>query len=475
MFIRKVSAIAVLLAFLVNSLGPVYAQAILPYSTEMRCSGQSYNPPFLKGIKVFPNNDQRIDFILDPGDEKISEKNLKNTAERLSRYFFASLTLPASSLWVNLAPYDQKHIIPVAFGMTEMGRDILAEDYVLKQMTASAIHPETPNGREFWDRVYGLAQEKYGTIDIPLDVFNKVWIVPARAEVTESGGGTAAYVSEAYLRVLSDNDYQAQSGSELKSVIDVNPVMREVILPELEKEVNEGRCFAVLRQVYHSLILASWYKKQVHSGTLVKDYADQNRVNGLDIQDPRICLRVWSNYVKTFKNGAFDLIDEKQDPVTGIMTPKRFFSGGITLDISGRNPQIPALMLKHGDSAMNFSHTGDIQVVSVRVAAVRRNSQGGWEWWARDNDAADLDLQFRGVLSPGQTWRTVRAGYELDQSVEKIGGGISGLDKKRAVGFVSAIVSKASGNDAHLVLKRLSHLLMILNASDVGIFHAGES
>ena len=29
-----------------------------------------------------------------------------------------------------------------SFGLTEMGRDLLAEDYMLKQITASLIYPE---------------------------------------------------------------------------------------------------------------------------------------------------------------------------------------------------------------------------------------------------------------------------------------------------------------------------------------------
>jgi hypothetical protein len=37
--------------------------------------------------------------------------------------------------------------------------------------------------------------------------------------------------------------------------------LRSIVIPALEQEVNEGKNFIPLRQVYHSLILAAWYKK----------------------------------------------------------------------------------------------------------------------------------------------------------------------------------------------------------------------
>jgi len=41
-------------------------------------------------------------------------------------------------------------------------------------------------GRKFWTEVYKQAQKKYGTTDIPVDTFNKVWIVPEKAVVYEN-------------------------------------------------------------------------------------------------------------------------------------------------------------------------------------------------------------------------------------------------------------------------------------------------
>ena len=39
-------------------------------------------------------------------------------------------------------------------------------------------------------------------------------------------------------------------------------IVREIVIPELTREVNQGKNFSQLRQVYNSLILAAWYKKE---------------------------------------------------------------------------------------------------------------------------------------------------------------------------------------------------------------------
>jgi Fe-S cluster biosynthesis and repair protein YggX len=44
-----------------------------------------------------------------------------------------------------------------------MGRDLLAEDYLLKQITSSLIYPEDGLGKKFWDKVYERAWNEYHT------------------------------------------------------------------------------------------------------------------------------------------------------------------------------------------------------------------------------------------------------------------------------------------------------------------------
>ena len=118
------------------------------------------NPPILKGIKVHPDNPFRFDFIMDVRDGSPVPKKgedtspLHNESMKLIKYFLASLTIPEKDLWVNLSPYEKDRIVPESFGLTEMGRDLLAEDYMLKQITASLIYPEDEIGKKFWKRIY---------------------------------------------------------------------------------------------------------------------------------------------------------------------------------------------------------------------------------------------------------------------------------------------------------------------------------
>src|SRR6202142_756381 len=177
------------LAFLVNVFGSVpLVQADdfrLPAPGVMVQLSPEFNSPILKGIKVHPDNPFKFEFILDKGDSQLVNNQLKDESSKLIKYFLASITIPEKDLWVNLSPYEKDRIIPASFGLTEMGRDLLAEDYILKQITASLIYPEDDIGKKFWKRIYAEAYKKFGTTDIPVNTFNKVWIVPEKAVVYE--------------------------------------------------------------------------------------------------------------------------------------------------------------------------------------------------------------------------------------------------------------------------------------------------
>src|SRR5208283_3221902 len=171
---RKIITSVVLFVFLLTGLalpsGRLYAQdsLILPKPGTMITTTSAYVPPMLKGMKVSLEDPFSFDFILDSGNASLDGQELKQEAGNLIKYFLASLTIPENDLWVNLSPYEKDRIIPNDFGQTEMGRDLLAEDYILKQLTASLIYPERNLGKEFWNRVYSKAQQLYGTQEIPV-------------------------------------------------------------------------------------------------------------------------------------------------------------------------------------------------------------------------------------------------------------------------------------------------------------------
>src|SRR5208283_1967517 len=131
----------------------------------------AYVPVLIKGLKIHPENPLLFDFILDTGASglKINSPEFKDESRKLIKYFLASLTIKEDDLWVNLSPYEKNRMIPEELGQTELGRDMLAQDYILKQLTASLIYPEKELGKAFWDRVYAKAREQFGSTAVPVN------------------------------------------------------------------------------------------------------------------------------------------------------------------------------------------------------------------------------------------------------------------------------------------------------------------
>lgn len=324
----------------------------------------------VKGLTIHPENPLQFDFIVEPNGSNVSQVQLKEESMKMIKYFLASLTTPQEEMWVNLSPYEKNRIIPDIFGQTLMGRDLLADDYILKQMTASLIHPDTQLGKEFWSKVYAQAQAKYGTTQIPINTFNKVWIMPDKATVWEHGN--SVFVIERHLKVMLEEDYVSMSKHEnVQQAVKTDPskpaeistlgnqIVRDIVIPALEHEVNEGQSFAQLRQIYNAMILATWYKKRLKDSLLGQIYMNKNKINGINYTPTRghvlfprdvsprrlpselpLKLKVpqvnpltpndiYQQYIQTFKKGVFNFIKEEPDPVTHEMIPRKYFSGGV--------------------------------------------------------------------------------------------------------------------------------------------------
>ncbi|MBF0486180.1 MAG: hypothetical protein HQL16_06675 [Candidatus Omnitrophica bacterium] len=329
-WLTKAMAWALVVSFSLTGVVPAgWAQSVsLPPAGEMVELSPQFSPCVMKGIRYYPKEPFRYDFIVDPGDMGLSGPSLKDESTKLIKYFLASLTTPSKDLWVNLSPYEGNRIIPEAFGQTEMGRDLLGQDYLLKQISSSLIHPDTALGKKFWDAVYAKAYERFGKTDIPLETFHKVWIVPDKADIYIKG--STAYVVNAHLKLMMENDYLAEGKNDAPTEDLSNQVMREVILPELEKEVNQGKNFARVRQVYYSLVLAVWLKGKVlrNTGRLADIYIDKNKTLGVQHGETGMAARIWQQYVESFKKGVFNFIKEEESSYDNEILPRKYFSGG---------------------------------------------------------------------------------------------------------------------------------------------------
>jgi hypothetical protein len=340
---KRFSYLFVIIAFTINCILPpaVMSQtlsgvAIMPEPGTMVELSSPFIPAHLIGMTIDTQDALKFDFIIHKGDMPLAETQKPEEYRQLVKYFLAALTIPDEDQWVNLSPYEGSRIVKNDFGMTEMGRDLLSQDYLLKQLTASLMHPDSDIGKRFWTRIYEQTWEKYGTTDIPVDTFNKIWITPDKAVVYEKGN--SALIVESRLKVMTERDYLSLDSNTLIREAGPVPVVtetteissaivKEIIIPEIEREVNEGKNFANLRQIYSAMVLATWYKKALKESLLGKIYADQAKVKGVD-QDPKNNEVIYQNYIKAFQKGVFNFIKEDYDRYAEEMIPRKYFSGG---------------------------------------------------------------------------------------------------------------------------------------------------
>jgi hypothetical protein len=339
-FLRRVIASFLVVAYCFTLPLPLRAETFsvpgqLPMPGVMVSPGRPLTPPVLKGMQIDPQKPFQFSFLLDTGNLSGQPDDFKDESARLIRYFLAALTVPAGELWVNLSPYDKDRIIPEDFSRTEMGRDLLAQDYLLKQVSASMLHPDSVSGKRFWAEVYRKAYEMYGNTEVPTDVLNRVWVTPAKARIYEDNG--RVIILEARLKVLLDREYRSshsQAGeqpaaAETMPDLQMDDILREVIVPLLEQAVNEADHFAPLRQIYHSLILARWYKEGLTGSPLNAGYTGQNKVKGIDLAGPDDSKQLYGRYMEAFRKGAFSLIREEVSVDYSEVIARRYFSGGV--------------------------------------------------------------------------------------------------------------------------------------------------
>lgn len=393
---RKICSVILAIIFLTGNILPAGAQSVmLPEPAKMIGLSEGFRPCLLRGIKLDATNPFRFDFVVDAGNSGLQDEAFKAETERLVKYFLAALTTPEKDLWVNLSPYENNRIVEDHFGRTEMGRDLLALDYVLKQLTSSLMYPDSELGKKFWDEIYRRAYQQFGTTDVPLDTFNKVWIVPERALVYENSDnvdkGMSAYIDNARLKVMLETDYlateqQAQKPAGATIVNDpmqaqVKDVIRSVMLPVLEQEINEGKNFAELRQIYHSLLLSVWFKKKWRHATMqtLSDgrlkghplsmiFVDKKKTGGIETPDPKGEIdSIYSRYVEAFHKGVYNMIREDNDIYTNEPIPRKYFSGGAALDRTSTIATFKAI-----PAGYEVKPANDAQIVTVDLAQARQ-------------------------------------------------------------------------------------------------------
>lgn len=409
-------AMSALLAVLIG-FGPSMAQAQQFAVSQLPVPGSTvgvsaaFEPVLVKGLVVFPQEPLKFRFIVDSGSDKAADDRIKEESERMVKYFLAAVTVPEKDQWVNLSPVEHDWMSVESLGQTDLGRDMLAQDYVLKQFTASMLNPDSGTGKEFWGRVYAEAQAKFNTIDVPVEAFNKVWIMPDTAEVFEHGN--AVYVTRAHLKVMLDADYLAAQKSDNTSAQTLSPaqglardMMREVVLPAIEKEINTGANFAIVRQIYYAGILARWYRDTIKDSLMASAYMDKGKTEGVDLKDKTLKEQIYQRYIEAYEKGVVNFIREENDPATGDIAPRKYFSGGMPKVMPDK-----AEVTKTSDSAaVTHATRGKVALVDFAAAtekpaaAMKSSDTAMYTPGVRISNAGDFSFKFfkYGTAGAGQ-------------------------------------------------------------------------
>ncbi len=295
----------------------------------------AYIPPTFRGIQIHKNNPLVLDFILDSGDSILNVSDIDEVSLRLTKYFLTALTIPDDHLWVNLSPYEKGFVIPEDLSQTQMGIDLLVQDYILKQVTSTAVYPENVIGNTYWQCVYNKVENTNN-----LDTFNKIWVTPETARIIERG--SFAIVEDSKLRVQTEYDYLAMNARQQSRIIEFDQsmssnnkiaahVFKQKILPLIEANVNKGGNFAVLRQIFGSLVLAAWYKEALKRSIVTELYVDKGMTARMANSSEITSEVIYQQYLKAYRVGVFNYIREE---VIGAgeddILPRKYFSGGFT-------------------------------------------------------------------------------------------------------------------------------------------------
>lgn len=255
---------------------------------------------------------------------------------KLIEYFFIGLAVPYDKFWVNLNPHEPNRIIDNELGNTNLGRILLAADLKLKQDACRFTNPQNSNfGKEYWR----LLIEKAAELNLPenqIPVSTRFWIVPDEVLVSQNEG--QIHIVKSSLKVCLESAYLSEKISigdpRQKQLQDyASGLMEKLILPQLNKEVNEGYAYSDLRQVYQSLILARCYRN--NPGMKRQNFSRAlNTRNVLSDAHPDYLYspaQIYLDYLASLKKGeySFSQNDTTMNSFLTVRSIRHYFSGGV--------------------------------------------------------------------------------------------------------------------------------------------------
>ena len=224
-------------------------------------------------------------------------------AKRSSDAFFAWLTLPPSSFWVNLKPHEANTIIDPQFAKTDAGHVMLDADFRLKRILWPPTHPDTPTGAEFWRRIDAL----YGddkTKSSMCAAF-RVWVEAAPATVRESADELHILDAPLAVKMEAIPPPPGETGCPADDPVPDEAkvqVFQDVIAPVMSQTVNTSPEFAELRRVYLSRVAAEWVRARSDRSTPLGKLIDTGAVDPWAANPPWNPMDIFNEYVHAYRN-----------------------------------------------------------------------------------------------------------------------------------------------------------------------------
>ena len=309
--------------------------------------------------------------------------DIEDATELSLNAFFIGLTLPESDFWVNLNPWEPDVIIDENLGKTDIGRIMLEADLQMKRDFCKYKNPnESEVAEEYWglytaklkELTEGCAEKHPEEIKDARDIYfvplTRHWIVPDKTNAYEEEN--EVYIDDTTFTIFSEPVFQystwdivGQNSSLLSqeckddlnsSAIELGYYVyaneHDLILPLVVREVNYGRNYSALRQVYTSLALAQWYKdKYGYTSGIFTDCINSGNLTGFESKTAWNAEGIWGDYVKSFEEGEYHFwINKTYTEGRYIVTKCDFYTcGGVDFtdiritDIGDISPEIEEL------------------------------------------------------------------------------------------------------------------------------------
>jgi len=251
---------------------------------------------------------------------------------------------------------------------------MLAQDYILKQVASSITYPESEMGKKYWQEINSSNTQS----------FTKIWITAKKAKVYE--GNNTVVIIDSKLEALMDSDYLAAQNSHLKSQISNLKsaqnveTFKRLILPQIENDVNNGKNFANLRQIYNAVILGKWFKEKFKE-SFYRAYLNKDNVNGIDTADKQIKEQIYNMYVEAFTKGVYNYVKKDYNPAARKVTKRQYFSGGVVIDpkieATNSDSDLPPALRRSRSVAVNATLTpnGILARSAAAVASLWRGKK----------------------------------------------------------------------------------------------------